>query len=140
MIKLKFLKVLNDERLREAIRQTARETIRSEKCTEEEALIKSSERAKSILERMQSSLSDFMLRMTAWTLYKLLPCFIKSAAIQSQHVEMLQKANEANVPLIFMPLHRSHLDYVLMSFLTLTNNIRSPLIAAGDNLRIPFFG
>ncbi|XP_058793688.1 glycerol-3-phosphate acyltransferase 1, mitochondrial isoform X2 [Phymastichus coffea] len=132
--------VLDDERLKSAIAQTARETSRHEGISEDEALRKCEARAKSILERMQSKLSDALLRFTAWTLYKLLPCFITSAAVQSRHLDVLQKANESGLPLIFMPLHRSHLDYIMISFLSLMNNIRCPLVAAGDNLRIPLFG
>ncbi|OXU29518.1 hypothetical protein TSAR_003830 [Trichomalopsis sarcophagae] len=138
--KSKLFHVLDDERLKDAIRQTARDTSRADGIPEDEALKKTEARARTILERMQSSLSDAVLRFAAWTLYKLLPLFIQSAAVQSRHIEMLRKANETNLPLIFMPLHRSHLDYIMISFLTVTNNIRSPLVAAGDNLRIPFFG
>jgi glycerol-3-phosphate O-acyltransferase 1/2 len=55
-------------------------------------------------------------------------------------VQMLMKASNTGLPLIFLPMHRSHLDYILISFILLNNNIRSPLVAAGDNLRIPVFG
>ena len=44
------------------------------------------------------------------------------------------------MPVIFLPTHRSHLDYVLISFILFTYNIRTPHVAAGDNLLIPFFG
>jgi glycerol-3-phosphate O-acyltransferase 1/2 len=53
---------------------------------------------------------------------------------------MLMKASSTGLPLVFLPLHRSHLDYILISFILLNNNIRSPLVAAGDNLKIPVFG
>ena len=42
--------------------------------------------------------------------------------------------------MIFLPTHRSHLDYVLISFALFSYDIRMPHVAAGDNLRIPFFG
>jgi len=44
------------------------------------------------------------------------------------------------MPVIFLPTHRSHLDYVLISFILFAYNIRTPHVAAGDNLLIPFFG
>lgn len=53
---------------------------------------------------------------------------------------MLKEAGDSSLPLVFLPLHRSHLDYILISFILLNNNVRAPLVAAGDNLRIPFFG
>ncbi|XP_026464802.1 glycerol-3-phosphate acyltransferase 1, mitochondrial-like [Ctenocephalides felis] len=103
---------------------------------------KHEERAKRILLDMRSKLSDIMLRVTSWMLYKLLPCFLRGVAAHPAQIDMLRDVAESakDIPLIFMPLHRSHLDYILISFILLNNNIRSPLVAAGNNLRIPFFG
>lgn len=53
---------------------------------------------------------------------------------------MLKEAGKSRLPLIFLPLHRSHMDYVMISFILLNNSVRCPLIAAGDNLRMPIFG
>lgn len=91
---------------------------------------------------MRSKISDVLLRLTSWVLYKLLPCFLSGVAAHPAQVEMLKAATEKapNAPLIFLPLHRSHLDYILISFILLNNDIRSPIVAAGNNLRIPFFG
>ncbi|XP_012259911.2 glycerol-3-phosphate acyltransferase 1, mitochondrial isoform X2 [Athalia rosae] len=132
--------VLTDERLKEAIKQAADESVKDDGCDMLSALAKAEARAKTILLQMQSSLSDALLRLTAWILYKLLPCFIQSAVVQPTQIEMLKRANDSGLPLIFLPLHRSHLDYVMISFILLSNNVRNPLIAAGDNLKIPFFG
>ncbi|XP_017889920.1 glycerol-3-phosphate acyltransferase 1, mitochondrial isoform X2 [Ceratina calcarata] len=132
--------VLEDERLKDAIKLAAWETASNENCSEKDALAKAKARAKTILENMEAKSSNLLLKITTWLLYKLLPCFIKSAVVLPSQIEMLNKANEAGLPLILLPLHRSHLDYIMMSFILVVNNIRTPLIAAGDNLRIPFFG
>ncbi|XP_053977074.1 glycerol-3-phosphate acyltransferase 1, mitochondrial isoform X1 [Hylaeus volcanicus] len=132
--------VLNDERLQESIKLTAWEAVNNEGCSEKEALATAKARAKTILLEMESRLSNTLLKITVWILYKLLPCFIQSAIVLPSQIEMLKKANDTGLPLIFLPLHRSHLDYVMISFILLTNDIRNPLIAAGDNLKIPFFG
>lgn len=132
--------VLNDERLEEAIKMTAAETMSNEGCSESQALAKAKQRAKTILLEMESRISNLLLKMTAWVLYKLLPCFIQSAVVLPSQIEMLQTANETGLPLVFLPLHRSHLDYIMLSFTLLINNVRNPLIAAGDNLKIPLFG
>ncbi|KAH8018496.1 hypothetical protein HPB51_008171 [Rhipicephalus microplus] len=47
---------------------------------------------------------------------------------------------ELNVPMVYLPLHRSHLDYILVTYLLYLNDMRLPLVAAGDNLLIPLFG
>lgn len=139
-IKKLMFQVLNDERLQEAIKLTATENAAHGGGNEEDEIVKAKERAKSILFKMQSSISDKVLRIVAWICYKVLPCFIQSAVVQPSQIEMLQKANDTGLPMIFIPLHRSHLDYIITTFILLSHNIKSPLVAAGDNLRIPFFG
>ena len=47
---------------------------------------------------------------------------------------------QRELPVIFLPTHHSHLDYVLISFVLFHYDIRAPHVAAGDNLLIPFFG
>lgn len=136
--------VVKDERLRQAIEAAAQHDY-SKTGEEDDEVYKGilqghEARAVKILYDMQSTLSDFLLRVTSWLLYKLLPCFLTSVVAHPAQVQMLMKASNTGLPLIFLPMHRSHLDYILISFILLNNNIRSPLVAAGDNLRIPVFG
>jgi glycerol-3-phosphate O-acyltransferase len=42
--------------------------------------------------------------------------------------------------LVYVPCHRSHVDYLLLSYVIYTENLAIPYIAAGDNLNIPFIG
>lgn len=70
----------------------------------------------------------------------MLPRFLTSVCLHPAQLDMLKKAANTNLPLIFVPLHRSHLDYILISFILLNINVRTPLVAAGNNLRIPVFG
>lgn len=41
---------------------------------------------------------------------------------------------------IYVPCHRSHIDYLLMSYLLFTNGLTPPHIAAGINLNVPIIG
>ncbi len=41
---------------------------------------------------------------------------------------------------IYVPCHRSHIDYLLMSYLLFTNGLTPPHIAAGVNLNMPVIG
>ncbi|CAD6994052.1 unnamed protein product [Ceratitis capitata] len=99
-------------------------------------------RAKSILMNMRSTLNHYLIMLTSWLLYKLLPCFLSGVVTHTKQIETLKKASERapGIPLIFLPLHRSHLDYIMVTFILTNNDIRSPLVAAGDNLQIPVFG
>ena len=42
--------------------------------------------------------------------------------------------------LIYLPNHRSHVDYLILSYLLFTEGIAIPYIAAGDNLDLPVIG
>ena len=37
-------------------------------------------------------------------------------------------------PLVFVPCHKSHIDYLIISYILFINNMQLPLIAAGQNL------
>ncbi|KAL5282451.1 GPAM family protein [Megaselia abdita] len=152
--------VLNDINLSRAINQAADETIKDLKSecdrknqneefdSEKEQLLyqsnvkKQEKRGYSILMNMRSTINHYLLAFTSWVLYKLLPCFLSGVITHTKQIEMLKTASEKapGIPLIFLPLHRSHLDYIMVTFILTNNNIKSPLVAAGNNLQIPVFG
>jgi len=146
--------VIPDDRMQSAIHQAAEESVnekkeamrREEDFDEEsyyqEMVIKHTKRAGKLLKVLHSTISDRFLRFAAWLVYRLVPCFLTGVAAHPAHIEMLKAAskNSDDVPMIFLPLHRSHLDYILVSFILMSNNIRSPIVAAGNNLNIPIFG
>ncbi|KAF5278495.1 hypothetical protein FQA39_LY05984 [Lamprigera yunnana] len=132
--------VLNNERVQSAVERTTLQQSYESKNDEEELRTANQSRVHKLLKAMESTMSSFLLKVTSWVLYKLLPCFLSSVVVHSGQLKMLKDAEKNGLPLIFLPLHKSHLDYIMISFVTLNNNIRCPLIAAGDNLRMPLFG
>ncbi len=48
--------------------------------------------------------------------------------------------NSAGKEVIYVPCHRSHIDYLLLSYLLYTNGHVPPHIAAGSNLNLPVLG
>jgi len=42
--------------------------------------------------------------------------------------------------LVYVPCHRSHIDYLLLSYVIYTENLAIPYIAAGNNLNLPVIG
>lgn len=144
-----FDKVMNHKRLRNEIERVARNLTRQSNVSfeeedkfYEEALKKATERAHRLLVDMRCTLSDTLLRLTSYVLYKLLPCFLSGVVAHPAQIEMIKLAQEKlpNTPLVFLPLHRSHLDYILVTFILLNNEIRCPQVAAGENLNMPVFG
>lgn len=53
-------------------------------------------------------------------------------------IERLQQ--EDNVSVVFAPTHKSHLDYLIISYLCFAYGIPLPRIAAGNNLDLPLIG
>ncbi|KOB68138.1 Glycerol-3-phosphate acyltransferase, partial [Operophtera brumata] len=98
-------------------------------------------KAKKILSDISSAMSNNVLKFVAWCCHKgIRRIAIGGCGTRSACVERLRRANAAGLPLIFVPLHRSHFDYILVTFALYLTGVRPPLVAAGDNMRIPFFG
>ncbi|OWF50789.1 glycerol-3-phosphate acyltransferase 1, mitochondrial-like [Mizuhopecten yessoensis] len=95
--------------------------------------------AKNLLCGMQAKISNRLLRLAGWFLLKFLSYFLHSVQIHKGQLEMVQKAVARGNPVIYIPLHRSHLDYILVTFILWNYSIKAPYIAAGDNLRMPIF-
>ena len=55
------------------------------------------------------------------------------------NIERLQNANKDN-EIIYVPCHRSHIDYLLLSYVLYHNGLQVPHIAAGINLNMPIVG
>ena len=82
------------------------------------------------------------LRFSTWALLHLLRSMLGSVLVHKGQMEAVRQAQQRSpgTPVVFLPLHKSHLDYVLLSFVCTNYGVQAPLVAAGDNLRIPLFG
>ncbi|XP_052771964.1 glycerol-3-phosphate acyltransferase 1, mitochondrial-like [Mya arenaria] len=96
-------------------------------------------RAKKILRVMASSVSNTLTKLTTWTLHHILNGLLGAIYVHRGQMAMVKTASQRGVPLLFLPLHKSHLDYILITFILANYEIKNPNIAAGDNLDIPFF-
>lgn len=59
--------------------------------------------------------------------------------IRTHHFDTLKQAAPGH-EVIYVPCHRSHIDYLLLSYLLYSNGIVPPHIAAGVNLNLPVLG
>lgn len=59
--------------------------------------------------------------------------------VQVYGLDRLQKVAKDN-EIIYVPCHRSHIDYLLMSYVLYVNGLVPPHIAAGVNLNMPVVG
>jgi glycerol-3-phosphate O-acyltransferase len=59
--------------------------------------------------------------------------------VRVHHLDSLKKVAPGH-EVIYVPCHRSHIDYLLLSYLLYVNGIVPPHIAAGVNLNLPVVG
>ncbi|MEX6501164.1 glycerol-3-phosphate 1-O-acyltransferase PlsB [Pseudomonas zhanjiangensis] len=59
--------------------------------------------------------------------------------IRVNHIEGVQDVAQGH-EVIYVPCHRSHIDYLLLSYLLFRNGLTPPHIAAGINLNMPLIG
>lgn len=59
--------------------------------------------------------------------------------IKVSHIEGVQDVAQGH-EVIYVPCHRSHIDYLLLSYLLFRNGLTPPHVAAGINLNMPVIG
>lgn len=59
--------------------------------------------------------------------------------VEVRHFERVREL-AADHQIVYVPCHRSHMDYLLLSYVIYKQGLRIPHIAAGDNLNIPILG
>jgi glycerol-3-phosphate O-acyltransferase len=59
--------------------------------------------------------------------------------IEIGHLDNLKQVAEGS-EIVYVPCHRSHIDYLLLSYVVYGNGLVVPHIAAGINLNLPFLG
>ena len=59
--------------------------------------------------------------------------------VEFEHVEKLQEIGDG-AEIIYVPCHRSHMDYLLLSYVIYRKGFAVPHVAAGVNLNLPVIG
>uniref|UniRef100_A0AAX7V9G1 Glycerol-3-phosphate acyltransferase 1, mitochondrial n=1 Tax=Astatotilapia calliptera TaxID=8154 RepID=A0AAX7V9G1_ASTCA len=132
--------VLNNSRVEDAIVTVATDldAAASQPGQEHKAVSKVKQKARAFLQEMVANISPAFIRLTGWVLLRLFNGFFWSIQIHKGQLEMVKKAaTEQNVPMVFLPVHKSHIDYLLITLILFCHNIKAPHIAAGNNLSIP---
>ncbi|KAA0198619.1 hypothetical protein HAZT_HAZT008235 [Hyalella azteca] len=75
-----------------------------------------------------------------YVLFKVFSRLLKSVVVHKGQLEAIQRASKKGTPLIFVPLHRSHVDYLFVTWVLFNCQIPAPIVAAGENLNMPVFG
>ncbi|KAF8386992.1 acl-6 [Pristionchus pacificus] len=89
---------------------------------------------------IRASLSRLVCRVCGYLLFKIFRKFCSKLLVVPSQMETLKKTEKTGVPLVYLPLHRSHLDYLLITWANWHFGLRLPHIASGDNLNLSGFG
>jgi len=117
--------VLGDENLGKFIEQTAKQ-----KGKKYEDLVKD---AKRYIEEIASNYNDMFIEVWNRLLTWLWNNIYDGLVVDKVGLARIRNISK-KMPFVIIPCHRSHIDYLLLSYVFFRNNIQLPFIAAGTNL------
>lgn len=89
--------------------------------------------ASEFLDEISANMNSKMLRLYDITLRWIIRAMFDGMVIDYEGLNRAKQASR-NGPLIVVPCHKSHLDYLIISYIFYHNNMPCPHIAAGKNL------
>lgn len=117
--------------------EAIQEAIRRESTRSKISLFEAEQRAVGYLSEIISDYSYPTVRFAEQALTRLWTQLYDGVEVHNFNtVRELAKDYE----IVYTPCHRSHIDYLLLSYVIFKRGLRVPHIAAGDNLNLPFVG
>ena len=116
-----------------AVRSVVAQEMREKKITRRQSMLK----AKQYAEEIAANYSHAFVRFMEASLARLWNRLYDGVVFG--HVETLEQSAEGN-EVIYVPCHRSHMDYLLLSYAIFVHGYAIPHIAAGINLNLPIVG
>jgi len=116
-----------------AVRAVVAQEMREKKLSRHQAI----QRAKRFAEEIAANYSHSFIRFMESALSRLWNRLYDG--VELGHVETLKHTAEGN-EIVYVPCHRSHMDYLLLSYVIYVNGFAIPHIAAGINLNLPIVG
>lgn len=112
-----------------------------------------SESRKELLHNVRRQAADYLdeiaakynfsfIKMIAGPVGWILSVMFEGTVVNKKGIQQLKTLSQSG-PLILVPCHKSHIDYLILSYLLFINNLPCPHVAAGKNLSFwpmgPFF-
>ena len=116
-----------------AVRHAMADEMRAKKISRREALRQAQEYTAEIAANYSHVFVAIIARALTWFWTKLYD------GVEVHHFEQVQNAADG-AEIIYVPCHRSHIDYLLLSYVIYYRGYVVPHIAAGVNLNMPFIG
>uniref|UniRef100_A0A8R1HPI7 PlsC domain-containing protein n=1 Tax=Caenorhabditis japonica TaxID=281687 RepID=A0A8R1HPI7_CAEJA len=93
-------------------------------------------RAVKFFTEISAKLSKLVCKFCSYVLFKIFRRLIDKLLVCPDEVKQLHIAEQTGTPLVYLPLHRSHLDYLLITWCNWHFGLKLPHIASGDNLNL----
>ncbi len=117
-----------------AVRAAMAQEMREKKITRRMALEQATRYAEEIAANYSHAFVRFLERLLTWLWNRLYD------GVVAGHLETLGRSTQGN-EIVYVPCHRSHMDYLLLSYVIYVNGgYAVPHIAAGINLNLPVVG
>jgi glycerol-3-phosphate O-acyltransferase len=116
-----------------AVRAAVAQEMREKSLTRRMALLQAARYAEEIAANYSHAFVRFLERLLTWLWNRLYD------GVAVGHLETLERAAQGN-EIVYVPCHRSHMDYLLLSYVIYVNGYPVPHIAAGINLNLPVVG
>lgn len=97
-------------------------------------------RAVQFFTEISARLSKFICKCCSYVLYKVFRRLMDKLLVCKEEMEVLYEAEQTGIPMVYLPLHRSHLDYLLITWCNWHFGLKLPHIASGDNLNLSGLG
>ncbi|MCD6585695.1 MAG: 1-acyl-sn-glycerol-3-phosphate acyltransferase [Desulfobacteraceae bacterium] len=117
--------ILTNQQVQEIITDYARD--------QDVSIHQAHKQAVDFLDEIAADYSPTIIRMYDITLKWMFKNIFEGMVIDYNGLDRIRQVAKKG-PLILVPCHKSHLDYLIISWVFLVNNIPCPLIAAGKNL------
>lgn len=111
-----------------ALRKVIVETAQQGTLTESEVAAQ----CRGYLNEISANFSYSFLRFFRFFLKGILRCIYRG--IEVNHAQAVRQACQSGAEIIYMPCHRSHMDYLLLSYLLFDQGLVPPHVASGVNL------
>jgi glycerol-3-phosphate O-acyltransferase len=96
--------------------------------------------AKAIFEGMYADINDANVRTAIYFMRKVWRTMYEGIRVNESGIAMLHEYAAQRKPVVLLPMHKSHVDYLLLSYVCTAYNLYPPHIIAGDNLSMPIVG
>jgi glycerol-3-phosphate O-acyltransferase len=116
-----------------AVRRAMADEMRAKKISRPEALKQAQEYAAEIAANYSHIFVALIARALTWFWTKLYD------GVETHNFEQVERVAEG-AEIVYAPCHRSHIDYLLLSYVIYYRGYAIPHIAAGVNLNMPFVG